>query len=228
MEKKNVFFWRIKSLTLNLVLVLAIKLPGCTGQGRMIEPPMRSSMWRYGFNTPNNYQDDFLHCGGYQRYLANNESCGTCGDPYDGVRHNEAGGQYATGIVGRYFSLSDTHIPVTIELTGSYGGKFEFRLCPHNSVNEPVSQMCLDRYPLLIEEGVSQGTPYSFEPKISGTYNLTVQIPDGMFCTQCVLQWKYRAVALVLNNVTFMTMMMTVVVVGVMTFLTVFIIMIHS
>ncbi|KAK3595467.1 hypothetical protein CHS0354_003457 [Potamilus streckersoni] len=161
--------------------------------GRMIEPPMRSSMWRYGFNTPKNYQDDLLHCGGYQRYIANNERCGTCGDPYDGVRHNEAGGQYATGIVGRYFSLSDTHIPVTIELTGSYRGKFEFRLCPHNRVNEPVTQVCLDRYPLIIEEGVSLGTPYSFEPNTSGTYNLTVQIPDGMFCTQCVLQWKYKA-----------------------------------
>ena len=35
------------------------------GHGRLIEPPMRSSMWRYGFKTPKNYNDNELNCGGF-------------------------------------------------------------------------------------------------------------------------------------------------------------------
>lgn len=32
--------------------------------GRLILPPSRSSMWRFGFPTPKNYQDMQLWCGG--------------------------------------------------------------------------------------------------------------------------------------------------------------------
>ena len=35
------------------------------GHGIMSVPPMRSSMWRYGFLTPINYDDGQLWCGGY-------------------------------------------------------------------------------------------------------------------------------------------------------------------
>lgn len=35
------------------------------GHGRMIEPPARSSMWRMGFSTPKNYNDNQLNCGGF-------------------------------------------------------------------------------------------------------------------------------------------------------------------
>ena len=36
------------------------------GHGRLIDPPSRSSMWRYGFNNPPNYDDNQLYCGGRQ------------------------------------------------------------------------------------------------------------------------------------------------------------------
>ena len=35
------------------------------GHGNMIDPPMRSSAWRYGFGTPINYDDNGLTCGGF-------------------------------------------------------------------------------------------------------------------------------------------------------------------
>lgn len=41
-------------------------LPGISGHGRLIDPPSRSSMWRYGFNNPPNYDDNQLYCGGVQ------------------------------------------------------------------------------------------------------------------------------------------------------------------
>ena len=31
---------------------------------RLIQPPSRASMWRYGFQTRINYDDDGLYCGG--------------------------------------------------------------------------------------------------------------------------------------------------------------------
>ncbi len=37
-----------------------------SGHGRLMEPPSRSSMWRLGYNTPHNYQDNELFCGGFQ------------------------------------------------------------------------------------------------------------------------------------------------------------------
>ena len=39
----------------------------CSGHGRLLEPPGRSSMWRYPEQFPNasaNYQDHELNCGG--------------------------------------------------------------------------------------------------------------------------------------------------------------------
>jgi len=38
---------------------------GTSGHGRLINPPGRSTMWRYGFNTPHNSDDHQLSCGGF-------------------------------------------------------------------------------------------------------------------------------------------------------------------
>ena len=35
------------------------------GHGRLVDPPGRSTMWRYGFNTPVNTNDHQLSCGGF-------------------------------------------------------------------------------------------------------------------------------------------------------------------
>jgi hypothetical protein len=37
-----------------------------SGHGRMLDPPQRSSLWRFGYPTPANYDDDGLYCGGYR------------------------------------------------------------------------------------------------------------------------------------------------------------------
>ena len=46
-------------VTLAVQLILEV-----SGHGRLVEPPSRSSMWRYGFDTPINYNDNQLFCGG--------------------------------------------------------------------------------------------------------------------------------------------------------------------
>ena len=35
------------------------------GHGRLMDPPARNSMWRFGFPNPVNYNDNELFCGGY-------------------------------------------------------------------------------------------------------------------------------------------------------------------
>lgn len=36
----------------------------CNAHGRMENPPARNAMWRHGFNSPPNYNDLELNCGG--------------------------------------------------------------------------------------------------------------------------------------------------------------------
>lgn len=38
-----------------------------------------------------------------RQWDSNGGKCGICGDPWDGVRENEAGGRYATGIISRKY-----------------------------------------------------------------------------------------------------------------------------
>ena len=52
------------SLGLSVVVLMTVMLRCVSGHGRLVEPPSRSSMWRYGFNTPHNYDDNGLNCGG--------------------------------------------------------------------------------------------------------------------------------------------------------------------
>jgi hypothetical protein len=71
-----------------VVVVLAAAagwLRGVDGHGRLIEPPSRASMWRYGFgDAPANYNDHELYCGGFSRqWQTNGGKCGVCGDPWD-------------------------------------------------------------------------------------------------------------------------------------------------
>ena len=41
-------------------------------------------MWRFGFDTPHDYNDHEGFCGGFSRqWQKNGGNCGICGDPYD-------------------------------------------------------------------------------------------------------------------------------------------------
>lgn len=59
MVQKMCYFQHFVCITLLLHMV-----PGVFGHGRLIEPPSRSSAFRFGFNTPPNDNDRQLNCGG--------------------------------------------------------------------------------------------------------------------------------------------------------------------
>lgn len=162
------------------VLMHAIGI--CNGHGRLIEPPSRSSAFRYGFQTPPNYNDHELYCGGFARQQRNGGKCGECGDAWDmpQPRPNEHGGKYGQGVVVRKYA-PNADITIRVELTASHMGYFEFRVCP----NLAAKQECLDKH--LLE--LIGGTPSIPQPSDlknrfyprngSRIYDIKARLPPG-------------------------------------------------
>ncbi|XP_062592172.1 uncharacterized protein LOC134253624 [Saccostrea cucullata] len=174
---------------MSTILLLTLLAPAVLGHGYLQEPPSRSSMWRFGFNTPRNYNDNQLFCGGKDRQWGRNGGkCGICGDPWDGVRENEAGGRYAKGIISRRYKEGEI-IEAQVKITASHLGYFEFRLCPNNDIHKPATQACLDQY--ILHQ--PNGSVRFMEQGRTQVYVIKLQLPRGLTCSQCVLQWKYNA-----------------------------------
>ena len=53
---------------MNILLLQIANSPAVEGHGRLMDPPARNSMWRFGFPNPVNYNDNELYCGGYAGY----------------------------------------------------------------------------------------------------------------------------------------------------------------
>ncbi|KAG7155940.1 uncharacterized protein LOC121854288 [Homarus americanus] len=177
---------------LNVGLLVLWVAGGVDSHGRLMEPVCRSSAWRKGFNTPINYDDNQLYCGGFGvQYKQNDGKCGVCGDNWADPqpRDNEAGGTYGTGlIVANYTRGQD--LTVEVNLTRNHLGYFEFSLCVNNDVTKIITQECLDEH--LLEHADGSGTKayiYADDPEWHKT---TVKLPDDVVCTQCVLQWHYH------------------------------------
>lgn len=65
----------------SIMIEIGVKL--VEAHGRMFDPPGRGSMWRFGFNVPENYNDMSNYCGGIHRqWEQNNGKCGVCGVGY--------------------------------------------------------------------------------------------------------------------------------------------------
>ena len=81
---KHVYFF-------GLLLCLQL-LKHVSAHGRLIEPPSRTSAWRFGFDTPTYYNDSETNCGGFQRHQEKNGGkCGICGDPWDEISPRQNG-----------------------------------------------------------------------------------------------------------------------------------------
>ncbi|KAK7489255.1 hypothetical protein BaRGS_00019507 [Batillaria attramentaria] len=180
----------VRAVATIMLITLAVHLRVTKGHGRLIDPPSRSSMWRYGFSNPPNYDDEALWCGGFSaQWEVNGGRCGVCGDRFDGPHDNEAGGKYANGIIVRHYREGET-ISVSVDLTTSHLGYFEFRICPNNNPHKVITQQCLDRYLLQQPDG---STRYYIKSYDQGVRTVQLVLPQGLTCTQCVLQWKYNA-----------------------------------
>ncbi|KAF7993704.1 hypothetical protein HCN44_010299 [Aphidius gifuensis] len=176
---------------LSLAFLAILFIIGVSSHGRLIEPPSRASMWRYGFDTPHDYNDHECYCGGFtKQWVINKGKCGICGDPWDSKppRVHETGGKYGNSVIVRKYKTGDT-IPVRVELTANHFGYFEFRVCPMKVHGKEVTQECLDKHVLLMEDKQSKYYPGPGNRIFEGYFKL----PDDLTCAQCVFQWKYIA-----------------------------------
>ncbi|XP_041360499.1 uncharacterized protein LOC121376787 [Gigantopelta aegis] len=176
----------IHRVLVHVLVCLVMHVQHLNGHGRLLEPPGRGSLWRFGYPVAKNYDDNALNCGGFQvQWLKNNGRCGFCGDPYDGVHKHETGGVFASNLIPRTYSVGQI-IDITIEVTANHGGYFEFHLCPKSV----LSQDCFDKYPLLV---VGEGYRYHIKSRKSPmTVNIQAQLPPKITCDHCVFQWKWN------------------------------------
>lgn len=58
------FFYSMKNLIGPILAILQV-VHHAQAHGRLMDPPARNSMWRFGFPNPVNYNDNELYCGGY-------------------------------------------------------------------------------------------------------------------------------------------------------------------
>ncbi|XP_057323425.1 uncharacterized protein LOC130666440 [Microplitis mediator] len=159
------------------------------GHGRLIEPPSRASMWRYGFDTPEDFTDNECYCGGFDRQWHQNQGyCGVCGDPWDvnPPREHETGGKYGNSIIVRKYQTNQL-ITIRIQLTANHRGYFSFRVCPMTTWGQEVTQDCLNKNILRMENGTARYYPGPG----TGTFEAYYKLPSGLMCAQCVLQWRY-------------------------------------
>jgi len=184
-------------VTLMLMMMMVAR---AGGHGMMMEPTQRSSMWRFPARFPHapvNYDDDELFCGGASvMHDQNHHLCGVCGDAYHlhQPRPNEAGGRYGRGVIAATYTQGQI-IDVTIRLTTNHLGYFMFKICPNNDVTRIVTQDCLDKTVLQPVDASGQpiGDRWPVTDHLSNDHKLRLQLPPGLTCTQCVLQWWYTA-----------------------------------
>ncbi|XP_068245100.1 uncharacterized protein [Palaemon carinicauda] len=184
MERRNLQ-WRD---LLKAAIFFSVVITLCNGHGRLYEPPSRASAWRFGFNTPRDYNDNEGFCGGFShQYETQDGKCGICGDPWDqSPRAHEVGGIFATGLVVRHY-LEGQVLNITVLITANHLGHFEARICPDPEIE--ANQECLDKHRLSLADG--SGNEYKISSEI-GLYTMMVQLPPGLTCQHCVLQWRYE------------------------------------
>ena len=51
-------------LPIGFIMVMVVRY-GVSGRAILVEPPHRSCLWRFNYNTTINTKDDDLNCGGY-------------------------------------------------------------------------------------------------------------------------------------------------------------------
>jgi len=172
------------------ILVFVVCVGVALGHGRLEEPPSRSTMWRFGFPTERNDNDNELFCGGIAvLWQKHNGNCGICGDAWDlpEPRSNEDGGIYGKGVIARTYTSGQVITTVT-NIVANHLGYFTFKLCPVQP-GVKVDQECLDKYPLPLADG--SGYKYDLGTQ-RGLVKVNVKLPEGLKCERCVLQWHWK------------------------------------
>lgn len=156
-----------------------------SGHGYLHTPIGRGSI---GYPKPINDNHMGNNCGGIDVQKSLGGKCGVCGDPFNGPRRHEAGGDFAKGVITGKYKVGAT-IPIKVHLTANHKGWFEFRICPVTNAKVEVTQQCLNQRLLKFVDGKTRRTVLQHEEWI----DMKLQLPSDLACPRCVLQWKYHA-----------------------------------
>ncbi|RWS17733.1 uncharacterized protein B4U79_14022 [Dinothrombium tinctorium] len=169
------------------VITLCALPPLINGHARMVEPPTRNTLWRFGFNTPPNYEDNQLFCGGIKvQWQDNGGKCGVCGDPYNGVRAHETGGLMARNITIRNY-VPGSVVDVVIELIANHAGS-DVKMNKKES-DFVETEECFEN--LKLGNDSDHFALTGKEPR--GMYGIAVKLPEKRECKHCILRWQWNA-----------------------------------
>jgi len=164
------------------------------GHGMLTDPPARNAMWRFGYKNPVNYNDNELYCGGFAvQWQQNGGKCGVCGDNFanPSPREHEAGGKFGNGIIARRYVMGQT-IDIEIDINANHWGHFELKICPVSNKKDVATQECFDKYPLVLTNNERSHKFYvPLDSPKTTKFNYQVNLPFGLTCSQCVMQWTY-------------------------------------
>lgn len=80
-------------------------------------------------------------------------------------------------------------VNVTVQVTArANGGFFKFKLCKSDA-STATSQACFDQNPLKLANTADQTIIQI--PDIDGDVVVPLQLPAGLTCDQCVMQWTW-------------------------------------
>ncbi|XP_022337464.2 uncharacterized protein LOC111133396 [Crassostrea virginica] len=187
--------WKIMKFSIGLFICFAWFAPFVLGNGFLKSPTSRSSVWRYFGEAPwgdtltQNTEDMSLNCGGTYTDGDLTGKCGRCGDYIGGTKPNEApNGQYASKR-STYIYREGAVINVTVQVTArANGGFFKFKMCKTDS-STTASQACFDQNPLKLANTADQTIIQI--PDIDGDVVVPLQLPAGLTCDHCVMQWTW-------------------------------------
>ncbi|CAH0551843.1 unnamed protein product [Brassicogethes aeneus] len=174
---------------LSLVFLLFGFIYGINGHGMMLEPPNRSSLWRFDETSVKNYDDNANFCGGFSyQWELNDGKCGVCGDPVNEPhpQRNENTGIFGQGKVVRTYE-SGSVINISILITANHLGDFSYSLCKLEDPNAPESgEECFQPLKFANGSDIFQIYPLDFHVENQ------VVLPENITCDRCVLRWHYH------------------------------------
>lgn len=129
--------------------------------------------------------DTVWSSGGKIRY-------GVCGDAWNGPKHHEAGGKFASPpkIAGRY--KTGKTMTVRVVLTANHVGRWSLRLCPLADPSPRAETRQLTDACLKAVQRADGSGPYTYVPANVSTFVVKYRLPKGVSCKRCVLQWLYE------------------------------------
>lgn len=130
---------------------------------------------------------------------------GICGDPFDGPRKHEFGGQYYTGKPAVTFSQGQV-AELEVFISTNHNGRFRFRICqyrknPFETELELLTEECFDKHVLKqanVPAAQNPGEEWFYTTPgdpVTTEYTMFYQLPENLDCDgekyACVLQFYW-------------------------------------